>query len=147
MTKSKIIEDWEAMYCMSFAIWPNGARDWWSLFKVFMMSWESPFIITQSIPSSAANSTALRATSAFTSVIVKGRGIYWEREAITKPFVILYHISNSSTMFLFKEGTIKINFVPLWSWRLPRLTWVTPMQNWCWLPLWELLDPIFGMLK
>ena len=73
------------MYCTSFAIWPNGARDWWSLFKVFMMSWESPFIITQSIPSFAANSTALRATSAFTSVIVKGRGIYWEREAITKP--------------------------------------------------------------
>nr|POF05116.1 hypothetical protein CFP56_05726 [Quercus suber] len=46
---------------------------------------ESPSNIIRSEPCSAANSTTLLPASASNSTTVNGKGIFWERDAITKP--------------------------------------------------------------
>ena len=73
---------------ITFTSWikrPDEATDSESSINYLMSISQSPFKITEFSPSSCANSRALVAASVSVSNAVSGRGIGWDKDAITKP--------------------------------------------------------------
>ena len=67
---------------MSFAMWPYGASELLPYYRVFMRTSESPSNLILSKPSSKANSNALLATKALTSMTVGGNRMSYDKETM-----------------------------------------------------------------
>ena len=87
-------EKLEAKYRISWTMCPKWAKVCEPVLRALMRTWESPSKTTRVKPGSCARISALRAANASTSMTVEGRGMFWERDAMTypSPFLITAHI-------------------------------------------------------
>lgn len=90
----------------------NDAKDLLLFFKVLIKIIESPSRKILSKPSSKANSTALRAANAFTSMTVGGSWITSDSEAITKPSWLRITTPKSATFSFSKIAPSKLILYP-----------------------------------
>lgn len=97
---------------MSLTMCPKDAKDLLLFFKVLIKIIESPSRKILSKPSSKANSTALRAANAFTSMTVGGSWITSDSEAITKPSWLRITTPKSATFSFSKIAPSKLILYP-----------------------------------
>lgn len=97
---------------MSLTMCPKDAKDLLLLFKVLIKIIESPSRKILSKRSSKANSTALRAANAFTSMTVGGSWITSDSEAITKPSWLRITTPKSATFSFSKIAPSKLILYP-----------------------------------
>lgn len=97
---------------MSLTMCRNDAKDLLLFFKVLIKIIESPSRKILSKPSSKANSTALRAANAFTSMTVGGSWITSNSEAITKPSWLRITTPKSATFSFSKIAPSKLILYP-----------------------------------
>lgn len=97
---------------MSLTMCRKDAKDLLLFFKVLIKIIESPSRKILSKPSSKANSTALRAANAFTSMTVGGSWITSDSEAITKPSWLRITTPKSATFSFSKIAPSKLILYP-----------------------------------